>query len=390
MSYGYLVSFTLVTLMVVYILSIVVLIIIKVSDDSDKWSIDQFDKFFCCCYICISWCYDANSNKTFCWDFIFCFIYTIQEILKHLFCCFIFNVIVGFCSSVTYSINTMIDKYPGRRFLYLGWSIRDVAGEPTIYDFLFDSQVKKQVDSKYGSNYLKHITKKKDSLIRLCCLYYHIANRSNNPRKSKSSMFDKYLNEKHQVCFSGVTIKSLKNNSIIDDEYKNDNDNDDDNQIISVSKAFKGLIKHLGVSSSHLFVIFAPLWCKARLCVCLLPFVIYVSRIISSIRNIDDNKNGADLRLVFWLQTGLFVWYFCSHFVWIAVLINHVYQFYWYKYFQTLVPYTGNLIYVNYKVLNEQYLRVLTSYVIKKILSEYFDRDVCSLIAFYHDNMDIQ
>ena len=423
MSYGNLVYFALLTLIVVYILSIIMLAIILVSNDASEWIIKQVDEFFCCCepfgsdFRVFDWCYDldsytttepmllhvdANSNKKFdascCW---YTFIYIIKEILKqisawiiHFFCCFIFNVIVGFGSSVTYAINTMIDKYPVQRFRYWRWSIRDVAGKPTVRDFLFDCQVKKQVDSKYGSNYLKHITPKKHSLIRLCCLYYHMASRSDNTIKSKSSMFDKYLNEKHQVCFAGVTMKSLKNNSIIDDEYENG----DDNQIISVSKAFKGLIQHLGgskikancVACSHMFVIFAPLWCTVRLCVSLLPFVFYISCIINNIRNIDDNKNGTDLRLAFWLQTGLFVWYFCSHCVWIAVLINYIYQFYWYKYYTTLVPYTGNLIYVNYKVLNEQYLRVLTSYVIKKILSEYFDRDVCSLIAFYHDNMDIQ
>ena len=385
------------------------LIAVLVYIEDGELITDIVDQYACCqpfgsSFRVFQWCYDLSNqrrrdrlarqgidrNQNNCSRFycLYTFIYVIKEILKqiaamiiHLCCCFIFSLFIGFSLSITSAIYKIIDEYPMKSSVCVNWS--DTEGRRQVQEFLFNNTLKKRFKSIYGSNYLKNFTKNKDLIIKICCLHYCFTNGLANAGKSKSSMFDKYLIEKYEYCFAGVTMKSLKNNSIIDDKYKNDDKDKNTQTNVSISILFNTLLESFDINDDDVkqraaFVGFVSLWYVARLCFALMPFIFYVPCI-----------NGKYNQPEFWLQTGLFVWYFLAHCCWIGALINYIYQFYCYIQYIKLVPYNRKVIYMRPKQVKQEYTRVLTSFMVKKVLSEYFDRDVCSLIVLYHDNIEI-
>ena len=422
-----LVYFTLIVFIIVYVLSFIMLFcLFEVQRDAELITgiVDGFCPYtdwqpFGSNFRVFEWCSDFNGQMTrdvtrlkraqktnsnlnaikigryrncSCNCYCYTFIYVIKEILKqiaawviHLFACLLFDVFTGFSCSLAFIIHRMTNNYPTEISFITHSKLTTKFPKTTMEEYLFADKLKDEFESVHGSDYLQTITKSKNLIIKVCCLNYIVACANTSHRKcfSKSSMFEKYLNKKHKHCFAGVTMKSLKNNTIIDDKYKND----DGINVISVSKTFKAFIEGMNVPDDNflwsvVYVAFVLLWCTARLCITLIPLISYVSYFNS---NDYDYHHGSEL--VFALQTGLLTCYLILHCLWIAALIDFIYQFYCYAHYTMFVPYTKDSVYMSVYQLRKEYFRVLTSHMIRNILSEYFHRDLCSLIVFYHDNI---
>ena len=78
-----------------------------------------------------------------------------------------------------------------------------------IQMFLFSNRWRKTFEDTFGSIYLKHLSKSKDRIVRVCVLH-HCAGLEKYCFQSHIPIT--YLRNKQKYCFSGVALKSIQNN----------------------------------------------------------------------------------------------------------------------------------------------------------------------------------
>ena len=142
-------------------------------------------------------------------DFIDAIVLLLRQVLAwiiHIIICVLFKAFFGFNCSVGCFLYQVYDEYKGtlQSTTYMSQNIQT---------FLFSNKCKNDFESAFGKIYLKQMSKSKDKMLRICSLNYVLSQaKFQYEPSSKSSTITKYLREKRQYCFAGVTLQSIKNN----------------------------------------------------------------------------------------------------------------------------------------------------------------------------------
>ena len=115
----------------------------------------------------------------------------------------------------------------------------------------------------------------------------------------------------------------------------------------------------------------------------IIRFVISILPIMRSITILSKNMH---VGTVFGFEIGLIIWYLCLQCLSFFSFTRMCYRYYYNVFYTTLIPHRGFGLYNDFEDVRQEYFRGLKSIAVRKVLNEYFNRDVSNIILFYHDN----
>ena len=114
----------------------------------------------------------------------------------------------------------------------------------------------------------------------------------------------------------------------------------------------------------------------------IIRFVISILPIVSSITILSKHMH---VGTVFGFEIGLIIWYLFLQCLSFFSFTRMCYRYYYYVFYTTLIPHKGFDRYNALEHVKQEYFHGLKSIAVRKVLNEYFNRDVSNIILFYHD-----
>ena len=138
----------------------------------------------------------------------------------------------------------------------------------------------------------------------------------------------------------------------------------------------------------HILISGYILWLVIKGIISLLPIVCYI---LSHTVYTYDEKYGSNYYnynyAILVLETGLIIWYLFIQCLWLTSFRTIGNRYYYYIFYTSIIPYYKFDKTFEYERIKQEYFRTLKSFAVKKVLEQFFDRDVSNIIVCYYDNM---